>query len=242
MHGTGAVHGAGADGVVDDFDALPATALISVFVLHRWIGIGNLHALNIGGVILFRRQLCWSAGPSHRVGSLSAGIATVPKAKTDFHGGLWKFVTCLSCGKIAHGFSINGPDNRIRRPVNSIGMKSGLGRVNADVLRNTVIQDAFAKVVGLGLSSVGTSEFPIDLVQVIGEQDHAANYSFTWSNLGDVFDTTEEKEEIRIDGWSITLFSKVEYSTHGRVEGGVLVESTSPVARKGLLLCEIHKV
>ena len=148
----------------------------------------------------------------------------------------------MSCGKIAHDLSINGPDYRIRRPVNSICVESSLGRVNADVLGNTVVQDAFAKVVGLGLSSVGTSEFPIDLVQVIGEQDHAANYSFTWSNLGDVFDTSEEKEEIRIDGWSITLFSEVEHGTHRRVEGGVLVESTSPVARKGLLLCEIHKV
>ena len=236
------MHGAGADGAVDGFDGLPATAFISVFVLLRWIGIGNLHALDIGGVVLFRRQLCRPTGPSHCVGGLSAGIATVPKAKTDFHGGLRKFVTCLSCGKIAHGFSINGPDYRIRRPVNSIGVESSLGRVNADVLGNTVVQDAFAKVVGLSLSSVGTCEFPIYLVQVIGEQDHAANYSFTWSNLGDVFDTSEEREEIRINGWSITLFSKVEYSTHGRVEGGVLVESTSPVARKGLLLCEIHKV
>ena len=236
------MHGAGADGVVDGFDALPATAFISVFVLHRWIGIGNLHALDIGGVVLFRRQLCRSSGPSYRVRGLSAGIATIPQAKTHLHGGLREFVTCLSCGKSAHRGSINGPDYSTRRPVNSIGVESSLGRIDADVLGNTVVQDAFAKIVGLCLSSVRTSELPIDLVQIIGEQDHAANYSVTWSNLGDVFDTPEEKKEIRVDGWSITLFAKVEHGTHRRVEGGVLVEGTSPVARKGLLLCEIHEI
>ena len=92
------------------------------------------------------------------------------------------------------------------------------------------------------MSSIGTSEFPIDLIQVIREQDHAADYSFTWSDLGDVFNTSKEKEEVRINSGSITLLSEIEYGTHGRVEGGILVESTSPVAGKGLLLGEIHKV
>ena len=238
----GASHRAGTGSVVDCFDALPASTLISVLILHRWIGIDNLHTLNIGGVVLFRRQLCGSTSPSHRVGGLSAGITTIPKAKTDFHGGLRKFVACLSSGESAHNLSINGPDQRIRRPVNSIGMESSLWRIDANVLGNTVIQDAFAKVVCLRLNSVGTSEFPIDLVQIIGEQDHAANYSFTWSNLGDVFDTSEKEEEIRIDSGCITLFTKIEYGTHGRVESSVLVESTGPVAGKGLLLSEIHKV
>lgn len=121
-------------------------------------------------------------------------------------------------------------------------MESSLGRCNIDVFGDTVVQDTFAKVVGLGLSSVGTSEFPINLVQVIGEQNHAADYAFTWSDLRDILDTSEEEEEIRIDGWSITLFPEVESGTHGRVEGSVLVESAGPVARKRLLLRKIHKV
>ena len=148
----------------------------------------------------------------------------------------------MCCCEVAHDFSIDGPGYGVGRPVNGIGVESSLGRCNADILGNTVIQDAFAKVVGLGLSSVGTSELPIHLVQVIGEQDHTADYSFAWSNLCDVFDTSEEEEEVRIDGWSITLFSKIEYGTHGRIEGGVLVESASPVAGKGILLREVHKV
>ena len=129
----------------------------------------------------------------------------------------------MCCGEGAHDFSVNGPDYCIRRPVNGICVESSLGRRNADVLGNTVVQDAFAKVVGLGLSGIRTSEFPIDLVQVIGEQDHAANYSFAWSNLCDVLNTPEEEEKIRIDGWSITLLSKIKHGTHGRIEGGVLV-------------------
>ena len=111
-------------------------------------------------------------------------------------------------------------------------MESSLRRCNADIFGHTIVQDTFAKVVGLGLSSVGTREFPIDLVQVIGEQNHAADYAFTWSNLGDVLNTSEKEEEIRINGWSITLFPKVECSTHGRTESGVLVKSAGPVARK----------
>ena len=121
-------------------------------------------------------------------------------------------------------------------------MKSSLGRCNANVFRNTVVQDAFAKVVGLGLSSVGTSELPIDLVHVIGEQNHAADYAFTWSNLGDILDTSEKEEEVGIYGRSIALFPEVEYCTHGRVEGSVLVESAGPVAGKGRLFRKIHEV
>ena len=121
-------------------------------------------------------------------------------------------------------------------------METSLGRCNANVFGDTVVQNTFAKVVGLGLSSVGTSEFPINLVQVIGEQNHAANYAFTWGHLGDILDTSKEEEEVGIDGWSITLFPKVEHGAHSRVEGGVLVESAGPVAGKRLLLREIHEV
>ena len=121
-------------------------------------------------------------------------------------------------------------------------MKSSLGRCNADVFRNTVVQDTFAKIVGLGLSGVGTSELPIDLVQVIGEQNHAADYAFTWRNLGDILNTSEKEKEVGIYGWSIALFPKVEYGTHGRVEGSGLVESASPVARKRSLLRKVHEV
>ena len=148
----------------------------------------------------------------------------------------------MSCGESTYDFSIDGPDQFSWGPVDCIGVESSLGRCNADVFGNTVVQDTFAKIVGLGLSCVGTGELPINLVQVIGEQDHAADYSFTWSNLGDVLDASEEEEEVRIDGGGITLFPKIEYGTHGRVEGGVLIKSTSPVAGKGLLFREIHEV
>ena len=148
----------------------------------------------------------------------------------------------MSCGEGAYDIAIDGPDNFGRRPVNCVSMESSLRRCNADVFGDTVVQDTFAKVVGLGLSSVGSSEFPIDLVQVIGEQNHATDYTFTWSNLGDVLDTSEKEEEVGIDGWSITLFPEVEHGTHGRVEGSVLVESAGPVAGKRSLLREIHEV
>lgn len=75
-------------------------------------------------------------------------------------------------------------------------MKSSLGRRNADVFGDTIVQNPFAKVVGLGLSSVGPRELPIDLVQVVREQNHAADYAFTWSHLGDILDTSEEEEEV----------------------------------------------
>ena len=94
----------------------------------------------------------------------------------------------------------------------------------------------------MGLSSVGTSELPIDLVQVIGQQNHAADYAFTRSNLGDILNTSEKEKKVGIDGWRITLFPKVELSTHGRAEGGVLVESAGPVAGKRTLLREIHEI
>ncbi len=121
-------------------------------------------------------------------------------------------------------------------------METSLGRRNANVFGDTVVQNTFAKVVGLGLSSVGTSELPINLVQVIREQNHAANYAFTGGHLGDILDTSKEEEEVGIYGWSITLFPEVEHGAHGRVEGGVLVESAGPVAGKRLLLREIHEV
>lgn len=148
----------------------------------------------------------------------------------------------MICRERAHDCSIDRPDQLGRRPVDCVGVESSLGRCNGDVFGNTIIQDTLAKVIGLGLSSVGTSEFPIDLIQVIGEQNHAADYAFTWSNLGNILDTPEKEEEIGIDGRSITLFPKIEHGTHVRVEGGVLVESAGPVAWKRLLLREIHKV
>ena len=148
----------------------------------------------------------------------------------------------MSCGKIAHDVSIDGPNNLRSRPINCISMKSSLGVCHRDVFGDTVVQDTFAKIIGLSLSSVDTNEFPIDLVHIIRDQDHATDYAITWSNLGDKFDTSKKEEEIRIDSWSITLFPKIEHSTHGRVEGGILIESAGPIARKRLLLCEIHEV
>ena len=102
----------------------------------------------------------------------------------------------MSCGEGAHDFPVDRPDYFGWRPVNCIGVERSLGRCNANVFGNPIIQDALAKVVGLGLNSIGTSKLPINLVQVIREQDHAADYSFTWSNLGDVFDTSKEEEEV----------------------------------------------
>lgn len=148
----------------------------------------------------------------------------------------------MSCGKIAHDVSIDGPNNFCSRPINCISMESSLGVCHGDVFGDTVVQDTFAKIIGLSLSSVDTNEFPIDLVHIIRYQDHATDYALTWSNLGDKFDTSKKEEEIRIDSWSITLFPKIEHSTHGRVEGGILIESAGPIARKRLLLCEIHEV
>lgn len=75
-------------------------------------------------------------------------------------------------------------------------MESSLGRCHANVFRDTVVQDTFAEVVGLSLSSVGTSELPINFVQVIGKQNHAANYAFAWGNLGDILDTSEKEEKV----------------------------------------------
>ena len=121
----------------------------------------------------------------------------------------------MSCGEGANDLSIDGPDKFGRGPVNCVGMESSLGRCNADVFADTVVQDPLAKIVGLGLSSVGTGELPINLVQVIGEQNHAADYAFAWSNLCDILYTSEKEEEIGIDGWSITLFPEVEYGAHG---------------------------
>ena len=178
----------------------------------------------------------------HRPRGLLAGITPVPDTKADFHGGLGELIARLSCGESAHDISIDGPDNLGRRPVNCVGVKSGLGRCNADVFGDTIVQDAFAKVVGLGLSSIGTSELPVDLVQIIGEQNHAADYTFAWSYLGDILDTSEEEEEVGINGWRITLLPKVEHGTLDRVEGSVLVESAGPVAGKRFLLREIHKI
>lgn len=188
------------------------------------------------------RQLSGSTSPIHRIGGLFAGITTIPKAEGNFHGGLRELVACLICRERAHDCSINGPDQLRRRPVDCVGVESSLGRCNGDIFGNTVIQNTFAEVVGLSLSSVGASELPINLVQVIGEQDHAADYAFPWSNLGNIFDTPEKEEEVRIDGRSITLFPKVEHGTHLRIEGGVFVESAGPVAWKRVLLREIHKV
>ena len=171
-----------------------------------------------------------------------AGIATIPKTKTDFHWGLRELVTSLSCVEGAYNFAIDRPDNLGGRPVNRVVMESSLGRCNADVFGDTIVQDTFAKVISLGLSSVGTSKLPIDLVHVIGEQNHAADYAFTWSNLGDILNMSEKEEEVRIDGWRITLFPEVEHGAHGRVEGCIFVESAGPVAGKSLLLREIHEV
>ena len=148
----------------------------------------------------------------------------------------------MSCGKGAHDVSIDGPNNFCGRPINCITMESSLGVCNGDVFGDTVIQDAFAKIIGLSLSSVDTNKFPINLVQVIRYQDQATDYAFTWSSLSDNFDTSKKEEEIRIDSWSITLFPKIENSTHGRVEGGILIESAGPITRKRILLREIHEV
>ena len=178
----------------------------------------------------------------HCTGALFADIATVPQAKTDFHGGLRELCARLGCGECADDFSIDGPDDLGRRPVNCVSMECRLRRCNADVFGDPVVQDAFAIIIGLGLSSVGASELPVDFVQVVGEQNHATYYALTWSDLGNIFDASEKEEEVGVDGWRIALFPKIEHGAHSRTESGVLVESAGPVAREGSLLGEIHEV
>ena len=148
----------------------------------------------------------------------------------------------MSCGKSSHDVSIDGPNNFCGRPINCISVESSLGVCNGDVFSDTVVQDTLAKIIGFSLSSVDTNKFPIDLVHIIRYQDHATDYALTRSNLGDKLDTSKKEEEVRVDSRSITLFPKIEHSTHGRVEGGILIESASPITRKRLLLREIHEV
>ena len=97
------------------------------------------------------------------------GIARIPEAEGDFHGGLRVLVICAEAvARFQHPDSgtVDEPGELRRRPVEGVGAEGGHGRGDGGGGGVVVCaRDAFAEEVGLHDGVVGAAEFPVDFVE-----------------------------------------------------------------------------
>ena len=91
-----------------------------------------------------------------------------------------------------------------------LGLRRLYGRRSGAIVGAGV---AFAKVICLNIGRDTTQELPVDLIEVIGKQDHTADDTNPWCRFDDKLDPSEEELEFCPHGWSIVPFGKGEFST-----------------------------
>ena len=110
-------------------------------------------------------------------------------------------------------------------------------RVRDSRLRAAVVGacHALAEVVCLngtgGLSEVVAGELPVDLVEVIGDEDDAGDDALAGGGLGDNVDFAEEEVVGRPDVWGVRGFVEGKLSAVGAV-GDVFVGGEGPAWRE----------
>lgn len=202
--------------------------MVRVLILVGRVGVLDFDTLDVHGVILRRWNWSYSACPVP--GSFwHIRIPSVPEAETDFHRGLREVVSRICCGKGANSGTVDRPSQRARGPVYPVGVKLRLWACGRYILSHAVVENPFSKVVCLESVGERPSAFPIDLVEVIREQNHAAYDTLTLCSLRNNFDTTEEKLEIGMHGRGIVSLTKGELGSIGTIID-IFIVGKSPFA------------
>lgn len=112
-------------------------------------------------------------------------ITTGPHSDLDHHGRLRILVgLCGLRSDYADGLAIDLPDNLLTSPVDGVGVEViVVARVSVEGSTTKALGISLAKVVGLDLRVVSAQPFPVDLVQVIGLEDGAADNAPSGSRL-----------------------------------------------------------
>lgn len=250
----GAGAGAGAGGVADaaalgrgvdddgvgrvQDDAGPVAGEVAVGVGRGRVVVGDVDGLDVhgeGGVAV----VGLAAGPLD--GALAAAVAGRPGAQLDAHGRLGVVGAVDGVGVVegAHGGAVNVPGRGRRGPLDGVVVPGPLrvadGLVGAAVVRGGV---ALAKVVGLHLVDVAAQPLPVDLVEVVGLEDHAADDAGSGRGLDDGRDGAEEHVELGLHGRGVARLGDGEGETIV-VVGGVAI-GHDPV--RALTVGEVDRV
>ena len=91
-----------------------------------------------------------------------------------------------------------------------LGLRRLYGRRSGAIVGSGV---AFAKVICLNIGRDTTQELPVDLIEVIGKQDHTADDTNPRCRFNNKLDTSEEELELCPHGWSVVPLGEGEFST-----------------------------
>ena len=210
-------------GRVGDLDALPATGLVAVGVrLSARVGIDDLDALDdhlVGRVV---GEVSEATSPLD--GSLGrGGGSSDPRADLDLHGSLGVAGAGLgiSVEESADGDAVDGPDELLSSPVETVGVELSLGV--GDVVESSAVEGAvvaLAEVVGLDLLGVGADPLPVDLVEIVGLEDEGGHDAAAVGGLHHDLDAAEEEVPVRCHGGGLLLVGDVELDAVGGVLQG----------------------
>jgi hypothetical protein len=112
-------------------------------------------------------------------------------------------------------FAINRPRQSVWSPVENIGVKLILRRIDSWCGAATVTtRNSLAEEIGLynafGCAEVVTRPFPVDLIEIIRHHNGTSDDSCTWSSLENDFDTPKENVEFGPDVGRIHALSEGE--------------------------------
>ena len=120
-------------------------------------------------------------------------------------------------------------------------MKRRLRVGHSHVLGYAVVEDSFTKVVRFDVVTTGSGTLPINLIEVVGKEDHAAYDAFPWRSLGDILDVPEEKLEVRMHGGCVVPLCKCEFGSI-RTVIDILVVGEGPIIGLRLGFGKVNEV
>lgn len=120
-------------------------------------------------------------------------------------------------------------------------MELTVWRRDVDVFSFGVIQETLPVVVGLNVVSPRAGHFPVDLVQVIRQQYHAAYYALTWSTLDDISHMAEKKFEVCKESGRVISFCEGQFCALG-TETDRFIIGYGPVTGNGFDCSEVDGV
>lgn len=141
-------------------------------------------------------------------------IAGIPQAKTDLHRALGVLVVgSLAVGRFqgTHDLAVKQPGQGSGSPIQGVSVESSHGA--ADSRTGGVIvgsRNCFAKIVGLHNGVIGAAPFPVNLIEIVGEEHDTADNAAARSSLSNDIDATEEKVPVGPHGGCIALFEEAD--------------------------------
>lgn len=175
--------------------------MVSVHVLRagRVVGHGDrlqIHSVGTGAVVRRTTSPLWTVVSMETFSGTQRGsltdsarvvvrVTTGPDSHPDHHGRLGILVClCGLRGDDADGLAVDLPDDLLAGPLNRVGVEAiVVARVRVEGSPAEALGIALAKVVGLHLRVVTAQPLPVDLVQIVGLEDGAADDALAGSRL-----------------------------------------------------------